>query len=286
MKIANIALTHAGKFHADDVFSAAFLKLLNPKLRVVRVTEVPEGFEGIVFDIGRGEFDHHQPGAEVRPNGVTYAAFGLLWRKFGAACLAEQGLPQEEAEKAAAAFDARFIQPLDANDNTGCACQLAEAVGAFNPAWDSEASADGCFAEAAAVAEKLLARQFAEIAAEYRGAELVRGALAEARDGVVVLPKYAPWKSVLAPSDALFVVYPSRRGGFSAQGVPPEEDSPATKCPFPAGWAGRENAELQALSGIATLRFCHRGRFLASAGTLEDAVKACLAAEEAQKNTK
>lgn len=278
MDIANIALTHAGKFHADDVFSAAFLKLCNPKIRVVRVTEVPQGFEGIVFDIGRGKFDHHQEGAEIRSNGAPYAAFGLLWREFGEAYLTEKGFPADRAAAAAAAFDVRFIQPLDWNDNTARPNQLADVIGAFNPAWDSDASADGCFAEAAAVAEKLLAKQFAEMLAEQRGEQLVSAALAQEQDGVVVLEHYAPWKAVLSPSDALFVVYPSKRGGFSAQGVPPEPDSAATKCPFPAAWAGKENTELQILSGLSSLRFCHKGRFLIAAGTREDAVAACLAA--------
>ena len=29
-------------------------------------------------------FDHHQEPRESRPNGVPYAAFGLLWRGLGA----------------------------------------------------------------------------------------------------------------------------------------------------------------------------------------------------------
>ena len=52
--------THGGKFHADDVFSAALLLHFNPKLTIQRGNRVPEEFDGIVFDIGRGEYDHHQ----------------------------------------------------------------------------------------------------------------------------------------------------------------------------------------------------------------------------------
>lgn len=79
------AMTHGGKFHADDVFSAALLRLLRPDIRIHRGFQVPEAFEGLVFDIGLGPFDHHQQDAPVRENGVPYAAFGLLWREFGAA---------------------------------------------------------------------------------------------------------------------------------------------------------------------------------------------------------
>ena len=73
------AFTHGGKFHADDVFSAALLLHFNPKLTIQRGNRVPEEFDGIVFDIGRGEYDHHQKASRIRENGAPYAAFGLLW---------------------------------------------------------------------------------------------------------------------------------------------------------------------------------------------------------------
>ncbi len=79
---------------------------------------------------------------------------------------------------------------------------------------------------------------------------------------------------------ARFVVYPSQRGGWAAQAVPASFGSPALKVPFPAHWAGASEQELPGLSGIETLRFCHAGRFLVTAGTEEDAVAACEAAME------
>ena len=79
-QIPEVAYTHAGKFHADDVFSAALLRILRPDIRFVRAMGLPEGFGGFAFDIGWGRFDHHQKDAPVRENGVPYAAFGLLWR--------------------------------------------------------------------------------------------------------------------------------------------------------------------------------------------------------------
>ena len=51
------AFTHSGKFHADDVFSAALLLYLNPEINISRGNKVPEDFDGIVFDIG---YDHRQ----------------------------------------------------------------------------------------------------------------------------------------------------------------------------------------------------------------------------------
>ena len=104
------AFTHSGKFHADDVFSAALLLYLNPEITITRGNRVPEDFGGIVFDIGRGRYDHHQKDSRVRENGIAYAAFGLLWEELGIEILGE-----ELAQK----FDESFVQPLDNNDNTG-----------------------------------------------------------------------------------------------------------------------------------------------------------------------
>ena len=73
-----LAFTHSGKFHADDVFSAALLLYLNPEIMITRGNRVPEDFDGIVFDIGRGQYDHHQKDSRIRENGIPYAAFGLF----------------------------------------------------------------------------------------------------------------------------------------------------------------------------------------------------------------
>ena len=69
------AFTHSGKFDADDVFSSALLLYLNPEIRIIRGNKVPEDFDGIVFDIGRGRYDHHQKDSRIRENGIPYAAF-------------------------------------------------------------------------------------------------------------------------------------------------------------------------------------------------------------------
>ena len=76
MKIPANGFTHAGKFHADDVFATALLQILRPDIKITRGFTVPDDFDGIVYDIGFGMFDHHQEPREYRANGVPYAAFG------------------------------------------------------------------------------------------------------------------------------------------------------------------------------------------------------------------
>jgi uncharacterized UPF0160 family protein len=274
LELGNIAFTHNGKFHADDVFGAALLKIVKPDIIIKRVAAVPEGFTGMAFDIGHGRFDHHQADAEIRENGVPYAAFGLLWREFGEQLLLK-GCSPEDAAKAAAHFDEKFVQPLDEDDNTGCGNQLAGAIASFNPVWDSDEDPDVCFAQAVEFASAILHRKLEGMFSESRAKSFVTEALEKSEDGIVVLPHFAPWKTVLVPSPAKFVVYPSQRGGYNAQAIPETLDGEGVKCPFPLEWAGKESEELQASSGLKTLRFCHRGRFLAAADTLEDAKEAC-----------
>lgn len=266
------AFTHGGKFHADDVFSTALLRIVYPGLPVSRGFQVPADFNGLVFDIGGGAYDHHGPGAPVRENGVPYAAFGLLWRALGAGLVGEQD---------ALYFDEHFVAPLDLDDNTGCGSSLAAAIGSFNPGWDSDADDTACFWQAEAFAEQVLRNRIDRMLGDARAARLVKAAFDTMENGIAVLPRFAPWKRTAKQyPKLLFVVYPSQRGGFAAQAVnDPASEEHALKCPFPAGWAGLRDEEAAKTSGIATLRFCHNSRFMITADTLEDAKEACLAAK-------
>ena len=220
MKIPANGFTHAGKFHADDVFATALLQILRPDIKITRGFVVPDGFDGIVYDVGFGMFDHHQEPRECRPNGVPYAALGLLWRVLG---------PGLVGERQARLIDENFIQPLDLNDNTGEQNSLCDAIGFFNPVWDSKEDQDTCFFKAVAVAKQ---------------------------------------------TDALFVVYPSQRGGWSAQCVT-DHKTKRPKLPFPQSWAGQPQEVIEQKSGIPGISFCHASRFLITAKDKETALAAC-----------
>ena len=153
-KVPQKGFTHGGKFHADDVFSTALLRMVNPQIEVTRGFEVPKEYDGIVYDIGLGKFDHHQKDKEIRPNGIPYAAFGLLWREYGSLFLEEEGKLD---------FDKNFVQKIDEADNTGSENTLSEAISSFNPNWDSEETFDDNFWKAVDVAQKILIRSIDKI---------------------------------------------------------------------------------------------------------------------------
>ena len=54
-------------------FRQRLLFYINPEITILRGNRVPDDFDGIVFDIGRGAYDHHQRDSRVRENGVPYA---------------------------------------------------------------------------------------------------------------------------------------------------------------------------------------------------------------------
>ena len=274
-ELNDYAMTHGGKFHADDVFSAALLKIINPNIKIIRTFEVPDDFEGLVFDIGGGKFDHHQEDSPNRENGMPYAAFGLLWKEFGKNLLCKAGCTPEQAEAEALRLDEKFIQPLDEDDNTGCGNQLAGIIGLFNPTWDSNENSDVCFEQAVKIADIILNKKIDSIVSAQRAKILVEEALKKSDGKIVILPQFAPWKHVLVPSDAQFVVYPSQRGGYNAQVIPMDLDTKESKCDFPEEWAGKTEEQLPLISGVETLTFCHKGRFLISVKNIKDAVKAC-----------
>lgn len=274
MDIPKKGFTHAGKFHADDVFSTALLLYLNKDYTYERGFQVPEDFDGIVYDIGWGEFDHHQADAPVRENGAPYAAFGLLWREFGASILGE-----EEA----ASFDEQFIQAMDVSDNTGRYHELCSVTEAFNPAWDSDQPEDEAFKEAVAFAKTVLEKKLERIFAIKRAETMVREAVERAEDKIVVLKKSAPWKQIASPADVEFVVYPSQRGGYAAQGVPVEPEGTELKRPFPEEWRGADAEDLARMSGVAGLRFCHKSGFLLTAQTQEEAIACCKIAQQKEQ---
>ena len=272
-----LAFTHSGKFHADDVFSAALLLYLNPEIMITRGNRVPEDFDGIVFDIGRGQYDHHQKDSRIRENGIPYAAFGLLWEELGADILGED-LAQR--------FDEAFVQPLDNNDNTGEKNELATLIGNFNPTWDALGSNDEAFFQAVSVAGMILENKFERFRGNERADKRIEELYAHHEQAVhdrekhrddariLILPEFVPCQKFLSETEIAFVIFPSNRGGYCIQ-PQKKEYSMNYKCSFPVEWLGLENEELAVATGLKSAGFCHKGGFLMTTGELADAVQVC-----------
>lgn len=260
--LPTVAATHAGVFHADDVFAAAFLHTLNPRITITRVRDAQQApADALLFDIGGGRYDHHQPDSEVRPNGVKYAAFGLLWRDFGHLAIPEQHVDQ---------FDRDFVQSIDAADNGAAPTPITLAISAFNPNWDEDSNFEVRFDQAVGLAQTILERQFTLYQAKAKAETNVQDAIAYSLDvgyPAIVLGEFMPWQeAVFAHPDNdhfNFVVFPAARGGYQVQAIPTTLNGRDQRKPFPAAW-------LDVKPQGAT--FVHPGRFLVATNTLFEAI--------------
>ena len=76
MKIPANGFTHAGKFHADDVFATALLQILRPDIKITRGFVVPDDFDGIVYDLSLIHISE-----PTRRTPISYAVFCLKKKK-------------------------------------------------------------------------------------------------------------------------------------------------------------------------------------------------------------
>ena len=163
--------THNGKFHTDDVFAIAILKLIYPKIRVIRTRDEKIYSKadarvdvGLKHDHKTKDYDHHQKGgAGESANGIPYASAGLIWKYYGM-----------ELAKSKSIFeyvDGKLMQHIDAND-IGIRTFEAEkvepyriddVVGRMNPDWMEDMNiADKRFNEAVKLAIGVLKNEIKE----------------------------------------------------------------------------------------------------------------------------
>ena len=111
-------ITHNGTFHADEVFATVVLSRILEKenIKLCRTSGITQEEKGIVYDVGYGKYDHHQPGGNgERENGVNYAAFGLIWKKFGKKYL--ESINVSNIDDVWEAIDKKLVQNIDLIDN-------------------------------------------------------------------------------------------------------------------------------------------------------------------------
>ena len=290
------AITHAGTFHADDVFSSVFLsKLYDIKLyRSNELEESKELEDKIIFDIGHGEFDHHQKSAKIRPSGIKYSSFGLLFEKFVKKYLKNKNVI--DVEYCYKAFLKEFVIQIDAIDNGDFPPNHKEyttrtldyVIDIFNKTWKEDKDNDEMFFQAFLVAEQIFDRIEKRIIDKLQAKQKVEMAISESHSHILFLKEYMPFMDFLLTStnpqakDIYFAIFPSNRKGFNIRAINQEIGSHENRLNFPKEWGGKNSAELVTLTNIESFRFCHSGLFLCSCENLEDAFK--IAEKAIQKN--
>ena len=293
-ELANV-VTHAGSFHADEVLVTVILSRVLEDVTVLRTLKVPDDLaeDVIVYDIGGGKFDHHQKGGNgTRENGVPYAAAGLIWKEFGHRIVEDSVNP----DLVWALIDKELMEPVDANDNgvmpmaeyAARELSFSKVIATFNPAWDSDEDPDEAFLKAVALAERVFEMQLKDAMAKAKGQKIVEDAIEKAEDHIMVLDKFVPWDEFIFSSknekaeEILFVVFPSKRGGYNWQCVPDCLGSFGQRKKVPAEWKGLRDEAFQKVTGVATAEFCHPAGFIGGAKTFEDTYALAKLAVEAE----
>lgn len=303
LKKKKIVVTHSGGYHADDVFACAALSLLyNDHIKILRSRDPEIIAQGdIVLDVGgeydpaRGRFDHHQiGGAGVRPNGIPYASFGLIWKEFG-----EQICGSIEIQ---ALVENKLVMPIDAFDNgvniskntyEGIpSYSINDVLAIFLPVKKEDETKnfeDAAFMKAVALAKLILSSEILQAKAEKEKQDFVNTAYEKSLEkNILVFEEYISRFDVNRClkdfPDVIYAVVPKRdktQWSIHAIRVVPWEFQ-ARKL-FPKSWAGLTNTDLSRVAGVPDALFCHNGRFLATVVSKESAMKLAQSALESKE---
>jgi uncharacterized UPF0160 family protein len=279
-------VTHNDRFHADDVCTMAILRIyFGDQITEVIRTRDEEIIKSVdlVFDVGNiydpvtNRFDHHQSqGAGTRENKIPYAAFGLVWKKFGKEICGSQ--------EVADLIDKKIVQIIDASDNGHALYEYTQEnvkeytldtiCGAFGSTWKEEENYDITFFEVVDMFEKILRREIKIAQDKYEAFPLVQKIYQQSEDKrLLILDESYPWHDALTNTEELlFVISPSKdKKVWRINAI--QEEKFKNKKDLPLSWRGLRDGELEQISGVEGAIFCHRTGFMAAANSKEGAIK-------------
>ncbi|MGD9276597.1 MAG: MYG1 family protein [Candidatus Pacearchaeota archaeon] len=275
--------THDGRFHTDEVFAIAILKIFYKEIKIIR-TRDEKVFRktDLRVDIGRsynaktGDFDHHQNEFNLmRKNKIPYASAGLIWKHFGKKLV--------NSEKAFNYIDEKLIQPIDAIDS-GVDITLKEIISnygigeitnSFLPVWYEEKNYDKSFKQVLGFASDLLKREIKLANGIEKAEEIVKKAISKSKNkDYIILEKNVPWrKYVIENTKIKFVVEPNSGGFWSVYTVRTKINNFEDRKSFPKKWADLQKEKLVKVTGVEDAMFCHKDLFTAVAKSREGAIK-------------
>ena len=291
-----ICVTHNGAFHADDLFATATLSILNNgNIKIIR-TRDPKiiAMGDYVYDVGgendgeRNKFDHHQKGGGgVRENGIPYAAFGLVWKKYG-----EQICGNKEVSDC---IDTKIVAPIDAKDNgIDISRFIFEGIHSYSvsaiflsemPTWKEDNSKiDSIFIKQVKKVIDLLKREIKVTKDDLEGQKIILEAYKKTKDKKIIvvdfdLPRYLMNETLCKFDEPVYFVYPSFRDnkiiGWKTEAVRKSTDTMESRKLFPEAWRGlmESSGKLKEVTGVPDAQFCHKSGFFLTVGSKEGAIR-------------
>ncbi len=291
MKDTVTIVTHSGNFHSDDIFGVATVSLKLEKegipFKIVRTRDpsIREKADyvldtGSVYDPDINRFDHHQTGgAGVRDNGVPYATFGLVWKKFGEFLCKNKEIVD--------AVEKKLILPIDALDNgVDIFTQVNPAITVyglrditlvFRTTWkEDEGELYTRFLFLVDIAKKIIQREIIFIEDQREANIIIKKTYDTLSDKrVLVLDRGYDWKDIVTTMpEVMFVVYPKLSDStWGVQNTRDNLSSYDARVYFPQSWGGKNDTELEKVTGVSGSIFCHKNLWMAVAKTKEAAIK-------------
>lgn len=288
-----ICVTHDGTFHADDLFATATLSILNKgNIEIIRTRNNEIIKKGdYIYDVG-GEniqekdlFDHHQKGgAGSRPNGVPYASFGLVWKKYGEQLCGSKDVANK--------IDEKIVQPIDAIDNGidftkplyGGSVPCGPDVVFMNnkPTWkEEEKDLNKIFKEQVKKVMEFLLREIEVTKSDVEAINIMMDAYNKASDKRIIIidkdfPRYLYQDTLSRVPEPIYLVFPSGHSSmWKVEAISKSPDSMENRKMFPESWRGYldEDPKLKEITGISDIVFCHKGGFLSVTLSKESAIK-------------
>ena len=215
-------ITHSGQFHVDDVISTIFLSKVNEKIILIRVPSISsKKYENkIIYDIGLGEFDHHQRSRNgQRENGIYYSSIGLLWKKFGKNYLKQ--LKVKEINKTFEYIDKELVQYINAIDNRQPEYLVNKITPDFvklcNPEWNENISENEAFINALKLGDAFWNIYIKHAIAEVEAIQIILNQINNCQECYVVFNQEMPYRKAMKianNSTVRYMIFKSRREGY------------------------------------------------------------------------
>lgn len=220
-------VTHSGTFHVDDVISTIFLSKIFKEINLIRVPSMDNRSVNnkLVFDIGLGEFDHHQKNRNgKRENGIYYSSIGLLWKKYGKKYL--RNINAKNINKVYEYMDKELIQYIDATDNMQMEYLENKVSPDFikycNPQWNENIPEDKAFVHALKLADEFWNIYIKHAIAEVEAIELILNEAKSCKECYLVFNKDLPYRKAvkfLKNNKIKYIILKSRREGYDIRTI-------------------------------------------------------------------
>lgn len=272
-------VTHSGRFHADEVFATSMVLMVEQHEVVRSRDQEVIDQANIVLDVGaeydpqRLRFDHHQNSfTRTREDGTPFATAGLVWEFYAKAIFEKHGLTDEhQIEYATNWVDEKLIKDVDAVDN-GMYLEdprpsVSMIIGIMNEPSDEPEKQLEAFNKAVHFTSDIMQNLVKSAVKEAQvAAELTKLMTAVDEKGILVLEKNLPYKDFISKHpEVKRVVYPRNEEQFGVYCNGKENH-------LPERFRGLRDQELNEVSGLKDMIFCHKSGFMCVALSLESAV--------------